>query len=131
MPRLRRNRPTGRRRCARAAGQGPDRARLRPHRLSDSARQLEAEGVTLAVGDLSDRTSIDCAMVGVNGVFSVQTSSPSGLVSDEEEVAQGIAVTDSAYAAGVAHIVYSSGGAAGKGPTGMGHFDRRCCATCS
>jgi uncharacterized protein YbjT (DUF2867 family) len=93
--------------------------------LSDSARQLAAEGITLAVGNLSDRASIDRAMAGVSGVFSVQTSSPSGLVTDEEEVAQGIAVADSAHAAGVAHIVYSSGGAAGKGPTGMGHFDSK------
>jgi uncharacterized protein YbjT (DUF2867 family) len=30
-----------------------------------------------------------------------------------------------AVAAGVAHLVYSSGGAAGKGRTGMGHFDSK------
>lgn len=92
---------------------------------SVNARKLAAAGISLAVGDLSDRASIDRAMTGISGVFSVQTSSPSGLVTDEEEVAQGIAVADSACAAGVAHVVYSSGGAAGKGPTGMGHFDSK------
>jgi uncharacterized protein YbjT (DUF2867 family) len=64
-------------------------------------------------------------MTGISGVFSVQASSPSGLVTDEQEVAQGKAIADSAVAAGVAHILYSSGGAAGKGHTGMGHFDSK------
>jgi uncharacterized protein YbjT (DUF2867 family) len=92
---------------------------------SDKAKALAQEGITLAVGDLFDRASIDRAMVGVKGVFSVQTSSPSGSVSDEQEVIQGTAVADSALAAGVEHLVYSSGGAAGKGHTGMGHFDSK------
>lgn len=92
---------------------------------SDKAKALAAEGITLAVGDLFDRASIDRAMTGIRGVFSVQTSSPSGLVTDEQEVAQGKAIADSAVAAGVAHLVYSSGGAAGKGHTGMGHFDSK------
>jgi uncharacterized protein YbjT (DUF2867 family) len=92
---------------------------------SEQARALVAEGITLAVGDLFDRASIDRAMTGVRGVFSVQTSSPSGLVTDKQEVAQGKAIADSAVAAGVALLVYSSGGAAGKGHTGMGHFDSK------
>lgn len=92
---------------------------------SNRARHLAAEGISLAVGDLLDRASIDRAMEGIRGVFSVQASSPSGLVTDDEEVAQGVAVADSAVAAGVKHLVYSSVGAAGKGPTGMGHFDSK------
>ncbi|MFD1910704.1 NmrA/HSCARG family protein [Halodurantibacterium flavum] len=92
---------------------------------SERARALAAEGITLAVGDLFDRASIDRAMTGIRGIFSVQASSPSGLVTDEQEVAQGKAIADSAVAAGVAHLVYSSGGAAGKGHTGMGHFDSK------
>lgn len=35
----------------------------------------------------------------------------------------GKAIADSLVPAGVAHLLYSSGGAAGKGHTGMGHFD--------
>jgi uncharacterized protein YbjT (DUF2867 family) len=92
---------------------------------SEKAKALVTRGITLAVGDLFDRASIDRAMTGIRGVFSVQTSSPSGLVNDDQEVAQGKAIADSAVAAGVAHLVYSSGGAAGKGHTGMGHFDSK------
>lgn len=94
-----------------------------PH--SEKAVALTKVGISIAVGDLMDRQSIDRAMVGIRGVFSVQASSPSGLVTDEQEIAQGKAIADSAVAAGVAHILYSSGGAAGKGHTGMAHFDTK------
>lgn len=110
-------------RALRAAGKTV-RAFVRDPR-SDKAQALAAEGVEIAVGDLFDRASIDRAMTGIRGVFSVQTSSPSGLVSDEGEVLQGKAIADSAVAAGVSHLVYSSSGAAGKGQTGMGHFDSK------
>ncbi|UKK94698.1 NmrA/HSCARG family protein [Brucella pseudogrignonensis] len=92
---------------------------------SEKAKALVADGINLAVGDLFDRASIDRAMTGIRSVFSVQTSSPSGTLSDEDEVTQGKNVADSAVAAGVSHFVYSSGGAAGKGATGMGHFDSK------
>lgn len=92
---------------------------------SAQAGALRRDGISLAVGDLFDRASIDHAMRGVKGVFSVQASSPSGLLSDEQEVLQGKAIADSALAAGVEHLIYSSSGAAGKGTTGMGHFDSK------
>ena len=92
---------------------------------SEKAKSLAAAGAVLAVGDLFDRASIDRAMQGIRGVFSVQTSSPSGLLTDEQEVEQGKSVADSAVSNGVAHLVYSSTGAAGKGHTGMGHFDSK------
>lgn len=92
---------------------------------SEKAKALVADGINLAVGDLYDRASIDHAMAGIRSVFSVQTSSPSGTLSDEDEVTQGKNVVDSAVAVGVSHFVYSSGGAAGKGLTGMGHFDSK------
>lgn len=94
-----------------------------PH--SEVARALTTEGITLAIGDLFDLASIDRAMSGIQGVFSVQTSSPAGEISDEQEVMQGKAIADSALAAGIRHLVYSSSGAAGKAPTGMGHFDSK------
>jgi len=92
---------------------------------SAKAKALVASGISLAVGDLNDRASIDCATNGIRSVFSVQTSSPSGTLSDDDEVTQGKNVADSAAAAGVSHLVYSSGGAAGKGHTGMGNFDSK------
>lgn len=94
-----------------------------PH--SEKAKSLAADGVVLAAGDLFDRASIDHAMQGIHGVFSVQTSSPSGLLTDEQEVEQGKSIAHSAVSNGVAHLVYSSTGAAGKGHTGMGHFDSK------
>lgn len=92
---------------------------------SRKSKALADEGISLAVGDLLDPASIDRAMGGIAGVFSVQTSSPAGEVTDAQEVCQGKAIADSALRHGVRHLVYSSGGAAGKGPTGMGHFDSK------
>ncbi|KQY20273.1 NmrA/HSCARG family protein [Rhizobium sp. Root482] len=92
---------------------------------SGKAKALAAEGFSLVVGDLFDLDSIDRAIVGIAGLFSVQTSSPAGEITDEQEVWQGKAIADSALRQGVGHLVYSSGGAAGKGPTGMGHFDSK------
>jgi uncharacterized protein YbjT (DUF2867 family) len=92
---------------------------------SRKAKALAAEGIALIVGDLFDADSINRAMAGIAGVFSVQTSSPAGEITDEQEVWQGKAIADSALRQGVRHLVYSSGGAAGKGPTGMGHFDSK------
>ncbi len=79
----------------------------------------------MAVGDLFDFASINRAMVGITGVFSVQTSSPAGQITDAQEVQQGKAIADIALQHGVRHLVYSSSGAAGKGLTGMGHFDSK------
>ncbi|GGA79247.1 hypothetical protein GCM10011491_03100 [Brucella endophytica] len=92
---------------------------------SIKSRALAAEGISLAIGDLFDPASIERAMTGITGVFSVQTSSPAGEVTDAQEVWQGKTIADSALRQGVRHLVYSSGGAAGKGPTGMGHFDSK------
>jgi len=92
---------------------------------SGKAKALAAEGISLAIGDLFDPVSIDRAMAGIAGVFSVQTSSPAGEITDEQEIWQGKAIADSALRQGVGHLLYSSGGAAGKGPTGMGHFDSK------
>ncbi|WP_425965066.1 NmrA/HSCARG family protein [Rhizobium nepotum] len=89
------------------------------------SKALVAEGISLVIGDLFDRDSIEQAMTGVAGVFSVQTSSPAGEVTDAQEVWQGKAVADSALRQGIRHLIYSSGGGAGKGLTGMGHFDSK------
>ncbi len=40
------------------------------------------------------------AMAGVDGVFSVQPSSPGGTVTDEQEVRYGITIADLAVGAG-------------------------------
>ncbi|MFM0738688.1 NmrA/HSCARG family protein [Paraburkholderia xenovorans] len=93
-----------------------------------NAKALAATGIELARGDLADSQSINDAMAGIHGVFSVQPSSGQGAaygVTDEDEVRYGTAVADIALKNGVRHFVYSSTGAAGPDKTGMGHFDSK------
>ncbi|MDC0668134.1 NmrA/HSCARG family protein [Nannocystis radixulma] len=77
---------------------------------SPKARALAEAGVELAAGDLNDRASLDAALRGAYGVFSVQPSAgqPQYGVTPEDEVRQGKSVADAARAAGVAHLVYTS-----------------------
>ncbi|WP_394825791.1 NmrA/HSCARG family protein [Pendulispora albinea] len=93
---------------------------------SPQAQALAQLGVELAQGDLDDRSSLDRAMGGAFGVFSIQPSSgqPQYGVSDEDELRLGVSVADAAKSAGVAHFVYTS--AAGLRPgTGVGHFESK------
>jgi uncharacterized protein YbjT (DUF2867 family) len=64
-------------------------------------------------------------MKSAHGVFSVQTRSPGGEVSDEDEVRYGIAIADLAVESGIEHLVYTSGAGVGDEPTGMGHYDSK------
>lgn len=68
---------------------------------SDRARALAETGVELVRGDLDDRASLDAAVAGCYGVFSVQS-----LAGDEEAQARNLA--DAALAAGVEHFVQDS-----------------------
>lgn len=86
---------------------------------------LAEAGVDVVRGDFDDVASLRAAMQGVDGVFSVQPSSPGGTVSDEDEVRFGIAIADVAAEVGVGHLVYSSGGAVRETPSGLGHFDSK------
>jgi uncharacterized protein YbjT (DUF2867 family) len=70
-----------------------------------AAATLAAAGAELIGGDLDDRASLDAAVRGAYGIYSVQAASPS-------ELAQGINIADAAKAAGVQHLVYSSVGGA-------------------
>ncbi|MCW6507405.1 NmrA/HSCARG family protein [Lichenifustis flavocetrariae] len=95
---------------------------------SAKARALASAGVAVVPGDLADPVSIEAAMSGVYGVFSVQPSSGQGPaygVTDEQEVRYGTTIANLALAHGVQHLVYTSVNAAGQGPTGMGHFDSK------
>ena len=86
---------------------------------------LNDAGATLVQGSYADTDAIRTAMRGAYGVFSVQQSSPSGEVSDEEEERAGIAIADLAVESGIVHLVYSSGAAVRDKPTGMSHFDTK------
>lgn len=92
---------------------------------SAKAVALGDAGAELVRGDFSDTDSMRAAMTGVHGVFSVQTSSPGGEVSDEDEVRYGVAIADLAAESDVKHLVYTSAAGVGDEPTGLGHFDSK------
>jgi uncharacterized protein YbjT (DUF2867 family) len=85
-----------------------------------AAQALQQAGAQLIQGDLNDRASLDRALQGVGGVFSVQDIQ-AGL---ETEIQQGKMVADAAAAASVRHFVYSSVGSAERN-TGVPHFDSK------
>ena len=95
---------------------------------ADKVKALAAQGIVPVRGDLADAPSIQAAMEGAYGVFSVQPSSGQGAaygVTDEQEVSYGRMVADAARRSGVRHLVYSSANAAGPTKTGVGHFDTK------
>ena len=95
---------------------------------TEKVKALAAQGIKPVRGDLADMQSIQVAMAGAYGVFSVQPSSGQGAaygVTDEDEIRYGKAVADIAVASGVHHLVYSSANAAGTTKTGIGHFDTK------
>jgi uncharacterized protein YbjT (DUF2867 family) len=64
---------------------------------SDKAKALADQGIEPVRGDLADIPSIEAAMVGAYGVFSVQPSSGQGAaygVTDEDEIGYGKAIAD-------------------------------------
>ncbi|MBD3884936.1 NmrA/HSCARG family protein [Phormidium tenue FACHB-886] len=85
-----------------------------------AAQALQQAGAELAVGDLNDCTSLDRALQGAYGVFSLQIFQD-GL---DTEIRQGKAVADAASSAGIQHFVYSSVGSAERN-TGVPHFDSK------
>jgi uncharacterized protein YbjT (DUF2867 family) len=90
------------------------------------ATSLAASGIEIVPGDLRNRASIDAAVAGAYGVFSIQPSSgqPEYGVTDEDELNFGVCVADAAKAAGVEHLIYTS--VAGVAPgTGVGHFESK------
>jgi uncharacterized protein YbjT (DUF2867 family) len=74
-----------------------------PHTPAASA--LADTGVEVVQGDLNDRASLDQALKGAYGVYSVQTYLPHD---PSREVFQGKTLAEAAKAANIAHFVYSS-----------------------
>ncbi|GAA2045196.1 NmrA/HSCARG family protein [Catenulispora yoronensis] len=74
-------------------------------RQAPAASALAAAGAELVLGDLNDRRSVEAALQGAYGVFSVQAANP-------DELAQGLNVAYAAQAVGVQHFVYASVGGA-------------------
>lgn len=91
------------------------------------ARELADLGCTLVVGDQADPASIEHAMTGAYGVYSVQPSSGQSEsdLTDDDEIAYALTVATAAQAAGVRHFIQASVIAAGQGPMGLPHFDSK------
>jgi uncharacterized protein YbjT (DUF2867 family) len=87
----------------------------------DKAQALRMGGSEVVRGDLSDRASLDAALEGVYGVFSMATPFEQGM---DAEVLQGKTLGDAARAAGVRHYVYSSVGGAER-RSGVPHFETK------
>jgi uncharacterized protein YbjT (DUF2867 family) len=86
-----------------------------------AARELAQQGAEVVEGDLDDRESLDRALEGAYGAYSVQNFWETGY---DREVEQGVRLADAAQAAGVEHIVYSSVGSAHR-DTGLSHFESK------
>jgi uncharacterized protein YbjT (DUF2867 family) len=85
-----------------------------------AAQALKQSGAELVEGDFSDRASLDRALQGVSGVFSMQDFRDGA----QTEIREGKAVADAASSAGIQHFVYSSVGGAERN-TGIPHFDSK------
>jgi len=77
---------------------------LTRHAETPAARALAESGAEVVVGDMLDRASLDAAVRGAHGVYSVQNLSAGA----EAEVQEARNLADAALAAGVRHFVYSS-----------------------
>jgi uncharacterized protein YbjT (DUF2867 family) len=85
------------------------------------AQALADQGAEVVQGDMDVRSSMERALEGAYGVFSVQNFWETGY---DSEVQQGKTVADAAKAAGVEHFVYSSVGSAHR-QTGIPHFESK------
>jgi len=87
---------------------------------SKPAQVLAQKGVELAKGDLEDPASLDAAVKGAYGVFSVQD----GSVGAAREIMQGKNMADAAKKAGIKHFVYTSVAGADRN-TGINIWERK------
>lgn len=87
-----------------------------------AAQQLAKNNVELVEGDLFTPASLEEALQGVYGVFSVQTSV--GEFGVGGEIVQGKLLADAAHKAQVQHFVYSSVGGAER-ESGIPHFESK------
>lgn len=88
---------------------------------SERAQQLAGLGIEMVKGDFNDIDSLNRAVQGAYGVFSVQNFWEHG---KQGEIRQGSNLADAAKRAGVSHFVYTSVANADKN-TGIPHFDSK------
>ncbi len=88
---------------------------------SENGKVLLALGAEVVKGDLDDVASLERALVGAWGVYSLQNTWEAGV---EGEEAQGKRLAELARKAGVTHFVYASVASAHR-KTGIPHFDNK------
>src|SRR6266536_1274431 len=99
----------------------PVRALTRDPRSAKS-QALAAAGAQLVAGDLEDPQSLDAALSGAYGIYSVQTfMGPDGIAGEER---QGRAIAEAAARVKVEHFVYGSVGGAERN-TSIPHFESK------
>ncbi len=86
-----------------------------------TAQQLVKHNIELRQGNLFTPASLDEALDGVYGVFSVQTMAEHGVGG---EIVQGKLLADAAHKAQVQHFIYSSVGGAER-ESGIPHFESK------
>ena len=86
-----------------------------------AAQDLQRQGVEVVAGDLENPPSIDAAVRGAYGVYSVQDF---WAVGARREVQQGKNLADAAKKAGIPHFVYSSVGGADRNSR-IDHWDSK------
>ncbi len=89
--------------------------------MSVAATALRAAGAEVVRGDLDARASLEAALRGAYGCFSVQNFWETGY---QREIDQGIRLIDTAQACGVEHLVYTSVASAQRS-TGLSHFESK------
>ena len=87
-----------------------------------AAQELAGMGATVVEGDFGYRESLDRALEGCYGCYSVQNFWDSR--DPDIEVADGCEIAEAALEAGVRHFVYGSVGGAERG-TGISHFESK------
>ncbi|MEH2352355.1 NmrA/HSCARG family protein [Nostoc sp.] len=85
-----------------------------------AAQALQQAGAELVQGDFNDRASLDRAVQGVHGIFSMQDFREGA----EVEIRHGQTLADAVKTAGIGHFVYSSVGSADRN-TGIPHFNSK------
>lgn len=88
---------------------------------SDKSKALAALGAEVVQGEFDDPGSLERALEGVWGAYSVQNTWEAGVAREEE---QGKLFAEIARKKAVAHFVYSSVGSAHR-QTGIPHFDNK------
>jgi len=87
----------------------------------EAGKSLAKLGAQVVLGDFDDRQSLERALEGVWGAYSVQNRGEGGVAREEE---QGKAFAEIAKNEGISHFVYSSVGSAHRN-TGVPHFDSK------